>query len=427
MAAVHDAQKRGVLISKNSTSAAPTTTGQWRRRIVKRATKFMGKSMATLSKKSKNTTTCIAELLSDDLTQGWFVNFTAAAQRLNRHGSVVLTGGDWNYRGVLMNWMAMMDRLNITEYLVFCYDDRLLKIVGPWESGGHGILTPNCSSIQEFMYLKLVGVNALIHSGYSATWSDCDCVWLRPFLDQWMLRHSSEYDVIGQRAMHPRDISNKTGAVLCTGLFTVFPTERSIMLFERVVQSLPDYSDVISDQLVLNEVLDSVGAYAVSEKFVYQDDSFDLTPPQPLDATSPRLGLLPFHAFPRPATSKQYLAIAKSRKWGQSLSVCHIRTSKIASEKLLEMYNAYVLAISMNWAAVESQAMLLEAIAYTGVRIPPLPQSISPRLIAQPLPNLTIASDVSARIDSELRKNLEKILRAKNKTAGYQAKPLRNV
>jgi hypothetical protein len=200
------------------------------------------------------------------------------------------------------------------------------------------------------------------------------------------------------------------------------------MLFERIIKLLPDYSHVISDQSVLNEVLDSVGAYAVTEKFVYQDDSVVLTPSRPLHAASPRLGLLPFHVFPRPASSKQYLAIAKSRRWGESLSVCHIRISKIASEKLLEMYNSYVLAISMNWAAVESRATFLQVVDYSGVRQPPLPRITSPRLAVEPLPNLTIPSDVSARIDSELRRNLEKILRAKNRTVGYQgANPLRNV
>jgi hypothetical protein len=363
IAASHGAQKRGVLVLKNTTSA----TGQWRRRVIKRATKFMGRSMATLSKKSKNTTTCIAELLSDDITEGWFVNLTSAAQRLNRRGSVVLTGGDWNYRGVLMNWMAMMDRLNIVEYLVFCYDERLLNIVGPWESGGHGILTPNCTTIQEFMYLKLVGVNALIHAGYSATWSDCDCVWLRPFLDQWILPYGSEYDVIGQRALHPRGISNKTGAVLCTGLFTVFPTERSIMLLELALD-LVLKTEEVSDQLILNQALLLTGAYSTTNKMLYYHRDSIQSPLSGNDS-APRLGLLPYEPFPRTPNGMAYLR--QSLNASVEPYVYHVRSAKVGIAKVALMSNLRMWALRASWSLAKTRAEYRNCVDLGMVLVPP--------------------------------------------------------
>lgn len=70
------------------------------------------------------------------------------ATNLSRHvdlgsefefNSFVVTAGAYNYRGALYNWIRHMEEQNLHNYIVLCFDKRILESVGPI----HGVLILN--------------------------------------------------------------------------------------------------------------------------------------------------------------------------------------------------------------------------------------------------------------------------------------------
>lgn len=110
-------------------------------------------------------------------TRSWRGGYLkAAAALVGSDNHIVVTSGDWKYRLVVVNWMIHMEKLNITEYVVLCYDQQLLDLVGHWSvPGGHGVLCTwqPVQSLGKFA-LKHIGVNLLVEQGYITTWSDAD-------------------------------------------------------------------------------------------------------------------------------------------------------------------------------------------------------------------------------------------------------------
>ena len=199
-------------------------------------------------------------------TRFWQDGYLKAAESIvSDDNHIIVTSGDWGYRLVVLNWMLHMDKLNITEYVILCYDKELLNLIGHWSKpGGHGIL---CSQHQEKSLnnnalndtlsgqqkfaLKHIGVNLLVKQGYITTWSDADCVWLKPFINTHILPYKDTLDIISAMGKHPVDISKKIGVASCIGLFTVFPTTASKYFYvEMLARGL-----LLDDQTSFNYLL----------------------------------------------------------------------------------------------------------------------------------------------------------------------------
>jgi hypothetical protein len=299
-------------------------------------------------KKIRFSTTCYNRKYKMSSLTGieWEKELIAAASKLSRNNSIVVTGGDWAYRATVLNWMAHADNIGMTEYIVLCYGTDMLQLVGSWEDGGHGILVSSCTQVFEFMYMKLVGLYHLHTAKYIVTWSDCDALWLRPFMDEWILPYKDKVDFLSQKALYPGSISRKTGSVICTGLFTVFPTPRANKVMQRIAQVVPKYRGV-SDQSLVNKYLNELGAFAFTKKVVLFDDIDSeqlVVIPKYTNSRSPKLGFLPFGLFPRSRTKVEW-----ARVQDLNPALWHGYLDKVGQSKVDGMKSSSVFALKDGW------------------------------------------------------------------------------
>ena len=299
---------------------------------------------------------------------------------------VVLTGADWGYRGVLFNWIRHMEKISVSNYLVLCYDSRTLDVVGSFRSGGHGVLVSNCNTSEvhrspqgvrtnvdmtQKMLMKHVAVGMALSEGVTAVWSDVDALWLSPFLSTAVLREWTNADIVGQMGTFPETVFRKKGVSLCTGLFVVFPSHTSIAFYDHMLVTIQETGRYQSDQLALNELLDSVGAFDHLLVDTSLDDAlqwFDLpfrhfnrrrydkefiTSRSAVNHTVlfsdppvgiPRIGLLPFSKFPRDKT-RHWKAILS----GFAPSIYHMLSMKNGTRKVLEFQNDGVFMLENDW------------------------------------------------------------------------------
>jgi hypothetical protein len=179
---------------------------------------------------------CYNSMIRDGTAHPFLAELLEAAESKQGVGKrIILTGGDGNYRGVVMNWMALMDNINVRDYIVLCFNETLFDVVGSWKEGGHGIMVSGCISFQEMAFMKFIAMNVLVRAGYVTTWSDSDCIWLKDFFPQWIDPYASKVDMIGQRGGYPIRFVKLIGVSICTGLMTFFPTTKAISIFEKLL------------------------------------------------------------------------------------------------------------------------------------------------------------------------------------------------
>jgi hypothetical protein len=286
----------------------------------------------------------------------WKNELVAAAKIWSRNNSIVLTGGDWAYRATVLNWMAHAENIGMTEYIVLCYGTDMLQLVGSWEDGGHGILVVGCFRIIEFMFMKLVGLFHLHSSKYIVTWSDCDALWLRPFMDDWILPYQHKVDILAQKALHPAIISNKTGSVVCTGLFTVFPSVQSKTLMSGLIRTVRRFA-ISSDQLLVNNYLKSQGSFKFDGKVEYNDIDAEQVVALPNYTNSKKLvakvGFLPFGLFPRSRSIVEWGRVQKHNP-----ALWHSKTDKLGQSKIDGMKNASVFALQAGWERLRNASQV---------------------------------------------------------------------
>ena len=284
----------------------------------------------------------------------WRAELNMAARKFSRNNSIVLTGGDWAYRANVLNWIAHAENIGMTEYLVLCYGERMYNLVGSWEEGGHGILVKDCSRVIEYMFMKIMGMSALHDEGYIVTWSDCDALWLKPFMDTWILPYGDRVDIMGQKGLYPSQTSAKAGSVICTGLFTVFPSPRSSRAMDLFLNDLHS-STQASDQYVVNINLGHLGAYNFNGKVVFDDEDMDQVVfiPQYRNTSGPTLGFLPSGVFPRSRSEREWVYVQK-----HDPALWHSKTPKQGKSKVDRMKSEYVFALKRGWETLVNSSQV---------------------------------------------------------------------
>ena len=360
-----------------------------------RSMKIKSSNKKHLKKNGKSSCYNTRYLYSTTSGKSWKAELINAAKRYCKGNSIVITAGDWSYRAVILNWIAHANHIGVTEYIVLCYGEKMFNLVGPWSQGGHGILVEGCTDLLEFMLMKVVTIYYLNSVGYTVTWSDSDCMWLRPFLGPWIMDNKMKADIIGQKGLHPTKISGVTGTVLCTGLFTVFPNSRTVSFFSKLIDIVYSYSTE-SDQNFINSYLLAAGSYDFSEKVIYNEHiensqnlpilqipvySRDYKSVQTVlnfeknantskqafktsrtflfynrpyvEETSPRLAFLPLTYFPRAKSSEEWQSVKKNNP-----KIWHSRSEKTGRSKLDTMNNDSVFVLNNHWRSIKSIADL---------------------------------------------------------------------
>ena len=316
---------------------------------------------------------CYFSLMDGDANRPFLAELLQAAESLGKNKRIILTGADVNYRGIVMNWMAMMDNINITEYIVLCFSEDLLRIVGHWSDGGHGILVSGCISFQEMAFMKFIAMNVLVKEGYVTTWSDCDCIWLQDFFPQWVYPYQDKVDVIGQRGNYPNRFVKKIGVALCTGLVVFFPTTNAVSVLKNVLDTIPSFNESNCDQMLLNKVLTKMGSFMLlkDRKISLFSSNLDITKSVIADATV--VGFLPYTQFMRTKHLNIWIEAAK-QPLNNSLCVWHLQTAKYSETKVEVMDSMYLFALTRLWTKVKSRIEYMKVINISQVKYPPWPE-----------------------------------------------------
>jgi hypothetical protein len=346
-----------------------------KRKPVDRTPKGASKATAIRNDSSLN---CFNTLTSGDVRNPFLAELLEAAE--SKQGvdkRIILTGGDGNYRGVVMNWMALMDNINVRDYIVLCFNKTLFDVVGSWKEGGHGVMVSGCISFQEMAFMKFIAMNVLVRAGYVTTWTDCDCLWLKDFFPQWIDPYASKVDMIGQRGNYPKRFVKLIGVAVCTGLLTFFPTANTLRIFDEVMALIPTFNVSNCDQLLLNTALQNLGTFNIP-KLMPNGSNLDITVSSIPNA--PVIAFLPFIPFMRSSNLGMWMKLAAG-KGGSSMCIWHLQTPKYSEAKLERIDSVYLLALAPNWTNVRTRSDYSTVVNMTQVRYPPFPSGTKLKFI----------------------------------------------
>jgi hypothetical protein len=225
---------------------------------------------------------------------------------------VVLTSSDWKYRGVLLNWMAHMQHLKISNYIVICVDDKTHTLVGDWQNGGNGLYASGCTSSNKIFEIRhRVAEVLLTDNNLTVILSDADCIWLTDFYESWLSPHRYSVDIIAQMGKYPVHAFIKYGATACAGFVVVNPTSGGKRFYREYISRMTANQD---DQMVLNTVLGDMNAFHFEERLsqtlhVPINDTVNLHMATPVStgnvSSEPiQMALLPHMKFPRIVVEK---------------------------------------------------------------------------------------------------------------------------
>lgn len=170
------------------------------------------------------------------------------------NNTIVLTALNYGYKGMLMNWVCNMRRLNITNYVVAALDPDLYRFAwtrslptylentvfgtvdGGANSGGISaeLLSNAIYGTDEFKKLtkmKSRVVLRLLTAGYNVIWTDCDIVYFKnPISDMW----AYNADLVIQ-SNAPDDEEMNARRRLNSGLYLARSNERTLRGFHDVI------------------------------------------------------------------------------------------------------------------------------------------------------------------------------------------------
>jgi hypothetical protein len=164
---------------------------------------------------------------------------------------------------------------------------------------------------------------ALLLQDFHVIWSDSDCIWLHPFIHEWLIPNHQKYDILSQMGTFP-NVREGPGVMVCTGLLSIFPTDKSKLIMKDFVLHLntterdylnPPNSPRLTfnpfygnDQLMFNYILFTHGSFSLlySPKLTYGDVrahnnrlTYEIIPVKPLFSDVAKVAYLPYEKFPR--------------------------------------------------------------------------------------------------------------------------------
>lgn len=233
---------------------------------------------------------------------------------------VIITSSDWNYRGVLLNWMAHMHHLKISNYIVLSIDRKTYSLVGDWMEGGNGLFVCGCNSNNKIFEIRhRVAEVLLTENNLTVILSDGDCIWLMDFYKTWLSSYRYSVDIIAQMGKYPVATYTKYGASACAGLVIVNPTAGGKRFYHKFIDNLRTNQD---DQVVLNNMLIEMNGFRFPVK-LSQSVNSHINSTTALHIASPaivtkdhlnsvQMAFLPHIKFPRIVVEKQSIRTFQS-------------------------------------------------------------------------------------------------------------------
>ena len=172
------------------------------------------------------------------------------------HGSfqVILSFSDKSYAAIAMNWVAAMNKLQISNYIVVAMDAEVYMSL---KSRNITTVLHTSRSVSQLSHgdlwlTRLRYAVLALRLGYEVVLSDADAVWVHsPLVD-----YPDRFDVIARGGSFPKDLDHAWGRTICMGWIQLRPSARLISLFGTLMNRTVMLRD---DQLAINRVLQQLG------------------------------------------------------------------------------------------------------------------------------------------------------------------------
>jgi hypothetical protein len=230
-----------------------------------------------------------------------------AVAALGRGGPILVVVVSGDYALLLDNWMAHINALGISRFLVVAMDYAIENHLS-----GRGIITARAhfdGSASDFWLRRMLIWQYLTKLGVDFVQSDIDAIWLKDPIPEFFTGQSHDL-LCSQGTLHPADAASSWGFVLCTGLMGIRSGPAAIRFFDAF-QDRADQILATDDQEVMNHLLgenDLIWDMAGAEPEINHLDGIPFDSyPSIITGTSAALGvtigLLPLSLFPRLPTS----------------------------------------------------------------------------------------------------------------------------
>lgn len=163
---------------------------------------------------------------------------------------IVVVFADIQYKDVVRNWHAAIKKLDITNYIVIALDIETFNHLTNHEITTFLLPFDNDNKLDNLsnLWVFRMSILTIILNKFNIIHSDADAIWLKDPIPQYFLNTPFDF-VCSQGTIHPFDIYQRWGFVMCCGLFYVKSNQKTIDLFKNIYEKVIDDKD---DQVALN-------------------------------------------------------------------------------------------------------------------------------------------------------------------------------
>ncbi len=230
-----------------------------------------------------------------------------ALASFDRSDSLIVVAATDRHSLLLDNWLCHMDALGLLRFLVVAMDDGLYNKLQ--KAGVAAVRCDFNGTLGDFWLRRMQVCEVLVRQGHDLIHSDTDAIWLRDPMPFFQANDGFDF-LCSQGTLHPVEILDKWGFVLCAGLFRMKARKPAKRLLAAILTDPGQVRD-IDDQAMINTVLADLGTvWARDTTESYAHSLHDITfscyrtvLAGECPALGLRAGLLPHHLFPRLPTA----------------------------------------------------------------------------------------------------------------------------
>jgi len=172
-----------------------------------------------------------------------------------------VTNGKGRYPEMAVLWAKFLDKLKITNYIVYCLDKESFDYLN--ESGVRCEIVRKKPQIKyknfegrELMdneryglvaAYKLMIAKDLLKQGKNIIFADTDALFCRnplPLINRLLTQHDCLISTVTHGMAYPEEIRDQLGFTMCSGFFVLKASQKSVDFISDLQEILPTYSDL---------------------------------------------------------------------------------------------------------------------------------------------------------------------------------------
>lgn len=210
-----------------------------------------------------------------------------------------LVFANWAYREVLLNWLVASARVEFTNIVIVAYDRRLARFL---KGRGFDCVFLPMKPGKSNLWWRMFVFQALCEAGMDFVHCDADAVLLKNPTDSLSDFPSADL-VASQGTVHPQNVVDVTGFVVCMGFFQLRSNEHTRAFMKRAIERAPHEG---TDQSAVNNTLlewvsEWVGPIDTFSRIEHLGSMFRVLPHALVSRPGEKLDVvvLPHHLFQR--------------------------------------------------------------------------------------------------------------------------------